>query len=183
MRVDFSSCIRRALLACLVASPLSCAKFGAPLPSSEVASGPTVTAPSGTVEGRREGALRSFKGIPYAAAPVGAARWRPPTNMPRWSGVKQATEYGPACVQPTIPDSSIYSSELGPTSEDCLTLNIWSPADARMRRSLSGSTAAPCRRGRAESRCTTVHGSPHAASSSSPSTIGSASWAFWRFRN
>jgi para-nitrobenzyl esterase len=89
-----------------------------------------VTTASGTVEGRREGVLRSFKGIPYAAPPVGAARWRPPTIVSRWSGVKQATEFGPACIQPAIPDSSIYASDIGPTSEDCLTLNIWSPADA-----------------------------------------------------
>jgi para-nitrobenzyl esterase len=82
------------------------------------------------IEGRREGALRSFKGIPYAAPPVGAARWRPPASVARWSGAKQAVEFGPACIQPAIPDSSIYASDIGATSEDCLTLNIWSPADA-----------------------------------------------------
>jgi para-nitrobenzyl esterase len=130
MREDFRESFRGALLALVATSLLSCAKFGAPMPSSSVASGPTVTAPSGTVEGRREGTLRSFKGIPYAAPPVGPARWRPPTSMPRWPGVKQAAQFGPACTQPPIPESSIYSSDLGPTSEDCLTLNIWSRADA-----------------------------------------------------
>ncbi len=53
-----------------------------------------------------------------------------PRACRRWPGVKQATQFGPACTQPAIPESSIYSSDIGATSEDCLTLNIWSPADA-----------------------------------------------------
>lgn len=130
MRDDFDKYFRYALLACGVALSLSCANFGAPKPSSKVAGGPTVTAPSGTVEGVQEGALRSFKGIPYAAPPVGPARWRAPASMPPWPGARQATQFGPACIQPVLPDSSIYSSDIGATSEDCLTLNIWSPADA-----------------------------------------------------
>ena len=127
---DSTRFIGRAVLACMVVLPLSCAQVGAPVPSPKTAGGPTVAAPSGTVEGIREGQLRVFKGIPYAAPPVGPARWRPPTSLPPWPGIKQATQFGPACTQPAIPESSIYSSELGPTSEDCLTLNIWSPADA-----------------------------------------------------
>ena len=47
-----------------------------------------------------EGDLRVFKGIPYALPPVGSARWRPPSPMPRWTGVRKATEFGPACFQP-----------------------------------------------------------------------------------
>ena len=93
--------------------------------------GPIVKAPAGAVEGQMEGDLRVFKGIPYALPPVGARRWQPPSPMPRWAGVKQTTEFGPACFQPENPGKSIYSWIPVPMSEDCLTLNIWAPAGAR----------------------------------------------------
>ena len=57
-----------------------------------------------------EGKLRVFKGIPYASPPVGLARWKPPSPMPRWAGVRQATEFGPACFQPKSKLSSIYTA-------------------------------------------------------------------------
>jgi para-nitrobenzyl esterase len=78
-----------------------------------------------------EGDLRVFKGIPYALPPTGSARWKPPSSMPRWSGVRQATEFGPVCFQPQSALSSIYTWAPAPMSEDCLTLNIWAPAGAR----------------------------------------------------
>lgn len=92
--------------------------------------GPIVNTPAGALEGRPDGALSVFKGIPYASPPVAEARWRPPTSLPRWSGVRPALEFGPACTQPTPRDTGIYANDLRPTSEDCLTLNIWAPADA-----------------------------------------------------
>ena len=99
--------------------------------SSSVPGAPIVKAPAGTVEGQMEGDLRTFKGIPYALPPVGSARWRPPSLMPRWSGVKQALDFGPACFQPHSKLSSVYVENPFPMSEDCLTLNIWAPVDAR----------------------------------------------------
>ena len=93
--------------------------------------GPIVKAPAGAVEGQMEGGLRVFKGIPYALPPVGSRRWQPPSPMPRWAGVKQTTEFGPACFQPENPGKSIYSWIPVPMSEDCLTLNIWAPTGAR----------------------------------------------------
>ncbi|MGC2617990.1 MAG: carboxylesterase family protein [Acidobacteriaceae bacterium] len=98
--------------------------------SSDDQAGPVVNAPAGTVEGRRDGELRVFKGIPYALPPVGAARWRPPSPMPRWTGVREATEFGPACWQPKPQLSNIYAGNPMPMSEDCLSLNIWTPARA-----------------------------------------------------
>src|SRR5690606_20979182 len=92
---------------------------------------PVVSAPAGAVVGRTEGVLRVFKGIPYALPPVGEARWAPPRPTLAWSGVRQAVAFGPACVQPARPASSVYAYDVGDMSEDCLTLNIWSPADAR----------------------------------------------------
>jgi para-nitrobenzyl esterase len=90
-----------------------------------------VNFPAGKVEGLIERDLRVFKGIPYALPPVGSLRWRSPEPMPRWSGIKKATDFGPACVQLKPQLSNIYTRDPMPMSEDCLTLNIWAPRDAR----------------------------------------------------
>jgi para-nitrobenzyl esterase len=75
--------------------------------------------------------MRVFKGIPYALPPVGERRWKPPVELPRWDGVKKATEFGTVCMQPVSKVQSVYTDDPGPMSEDCLTLNIWAPADAK----------------------------------------------------
>jgi para-nitrobenzyl esterase len=98
--------------------------------TSDDKTGPIVNAPAGAVEGRMEGDLRVFKGIPYALPPVGSARWRPPTPMPRWTGTIKAIEFGAACLQPKPTLSNIYTRNPMPMSEDCLTLNIWAPIHA-----------------------------------------------------
>src|SRR3954454_6344109 len=69
-----------------------------------------------------EAGVASFKGIPYAAAPVGSLRWRPPQPPPESDAIRFAHEYGPACLQPTTPEPGSYR-----TSEDCLTLNLFRP--------------------------------------------------------
>jgi para-nitrobenzyl esterase len=118
-----------AAISILLSSAFSSAPgIGAPIPST--AGGPSANPPAGSLEGVREGDVLSFKGIPYAVPPVGQARWKPPAQLPRWSGIKQASQFGPACTQPPAPGNSVYSNDLGPTSEDCLTLNIWSSAGA-----------------------------------------------------
>ena len=98
--------------------------------SSPMTSAPVVTTSAGVLEGQNEGGLRIFKGIPYASPPVGQARWKPPAKPAPWAGVRPATEFGAACTQPPGRDGSIYSNDTGPTSEDCLTLNVWSPTGA-----------------------------------------------------
>ncbi|GKZ35315.1 hypothetical protein AbraIFM66950_005910, partial [Aspergillus brasiliensis] len=67
-----------------------------------------------------------YKGIPFAAAPTGENRWREPQSAQPWSGVLNATEFGPQCAQ-TISSAGIFSSGKNTTSEDCLYLNIWTP--------------------------------------------------------
>jgi para-nitrobenzyl esterase len=99
--------------------------------ASQAGSSPVVDAPAGRIEGMVEGRLRVFKGVPYAQPPVGQARWKPPVPMPRWQGVKEAKAFGPACIQPISRGTSVYAQDLEPTSEDCLTLNIWAAIDAR----------------------------------------------------
>ena len=100
------------------------------LPIAAAAQDAVATPPAGALQGSIDGGLRVFKGVPYAAAPVGANRWKPPQPAPRWEGVRPATGFGPACIQPTRGQPNLYSVDLGPTSEDCLTLNVWAPAKA-----------------------------------------------------
>ena len=91
-----------------------------------------VKAPAGAVEGELVDGMRVFKGIPYAVPPVEARRWQSPAPMPVWKGKRDATDFGPACIQPTSRTKTVYSpAEPLPMSEDCLTLNIWAPADAK----------------------------------------------------
>jgi para-nitrobenzyl esterase len=90
------------------------------------------TAPAGPLRGTAVGKLHLFKGIPYALPPVGDLRWKEPQAMTPWRTIRDATQFGPACVQPVSPVPNIYSAaEPLPMSEDCLTLNIWAPAAAR----------------------------------------------------
>jgi para-nitrobenzyl esterase len=120
-----------AVAACLTPVILYSAEEELSMPAaSDDKTGPIVKAPAGTAEGRMEGELRVFKGIPFALPPVGSARWRPPSPMPRWEGVKKTTEYGPACWQPKPTLSNIYTRNPMPMSEDCLSLNVWTPAHA-----------------------------------------------------
>jgi para-nitrobenzyl esterase len=81
---------------------------------------PVVTTESGAVRGSVEGEVVAFRGIPFAQPPVGPLRWRAPRPVAPWEGVRDATEFGPSCMQ---------TDDL-PKSEDCLTLNVWRPAAA-----------------------------------------------------
>jgi para-nitrobenzyl esterase len=96
-----------------------------------IAATPIVDAPAGKVSGTDEAGLRVFKGIPYAVPPVGDLRWKAPVPRPRWTGTRAATDFGPACVQPQAPNATVYSGAPMPVSEDCLTLNVWTPANAK----------------------------------------------------
>jgi para-nitrobenzyl esterase len=82
---------------------------------------------SGVLEGSIEDGVSSFKGIPFAAPPVGDLRWRPPQPVTAWTGVRRATAYGSDCAQLPFPGDA---APLGtPPAEDCLVLNVWRPAE------------------------------------------------------
>jgi para-nitrobenzyl esterase len=76
-----------------------------------------------------DGKVRAFKGIPYAAPPVGPLRWQPPQPAAKWKGVRDATQFGARCMQAAIYEDMVFRDP-GP-SEDCLTLNVWTPANAK----------------------------------------------------
>ncbi len=80
---------------------------------------------SGELEGVRENNLNVFKGIPFAAPPVGELRWREPQPVAAWNGVRQANAFSPACPQPEAKIQG--AGTKGPQSEDCLYLNVWTP--------------------------------------------------------
>ncbi len=81
---------------------------------------------TGRLQGVASGDVLAFKGIPYAAAPVGALRWRAPQPAPKWSGVRDASQFGNACIQEGRQGKG--AEELGASeSEDCLYLNVWRP--------------------------------------------------------
>jgi para-nitrobenzyl esterase len=82
---------------------------------------------SGQLKGVAQADVVAFKGIPYAAPPVGDLRWRPPHPVTPWSGVRAAEQYGAICPQKY--DSKDNGVGPPPTSEDCLTLNIWTPVE------------------------------------------------------
>jgi para-nitrobenzyl esterase len=90
---------------------------------------PTVTVDAGMIRGVASNGVAAFKGIPYAAPPVGALRWRAPQPVAPWRDARQATEYGLDCVQKPIPGDAAASG--GKFGEDCLFLNVWCPAGTK----------------------------------------------------
>ncbi|MGC2332222.1 MAG: carboxylesterase family protein [Candidatus Acidiferrales bacterium] len=72
--------------------------------------------------------VRVYRGIPFAVPPVDDLRWKPPQPAAPWQGVRQATQFGNACAQPPFPSDRLYGDSPPPISEDCLYLNIWTPA-------------------------------------------------------
>lgn len=82
---------------------------------------------TGLVEGITDGdsRIRIFKGIPFAAPPVGNLRWQAPRPAAPWTGVRKATEFGARCMQGRVFSDMVFRDEM---SEDCLYLNVWTPA-------------------------------------------------------
>lgn len=86
---------------------------------------PMVEIESGQLQGAVVEDVTVFRGIPFAAPPLGEWRWRPPQPVPAWTGVRSAENYGPFCAQA---QSKLLWFELDVISEDCLNLNVWTPA-------------------------------------------------------
>ncbi|HSW39429.1 MAG TPA: carboxylesterase family protein, partial [Acidobacteriota bacterium] len=95
-----------------------------------------VSTKSGKLEGKRENRQFVFKGVPYAAPPVGKLRWHPPHGVQPWEGIRPAGDFGPIAPQNVLPGSEMIAG-LGvdePRNEDCLFLNIWTPGIDDVRR-------------------------------------------------
>ncbi|MGA2780027.1 MAG: carboxylesterase family protein [Steroidobacteraceae bacterium] len=116
------------IVAVASASAVRAAASSAPLLEAP----PIVVTDAGAISGISERGLAIFKGVPYAAAPVGELRWRPPAAHARWRDTRKADEFAPACMQQGV---SMPGETPPPISEDCLFLNIWAP-NSRARRHL-----------------------------------------------
>jgi len=89
---------------------------------------------SGVISGIHDAAthLDEFKGIPYAAPPVGALRWKPPQPVAAWNGTRKADHFGPRCMQLPLFSDMVFRSD--GMSEDCLYLNVWTPVGSASRK-------------------------------------------------
>jgi para-nitrobenzyl esterase len=90
----------------------------------------TVKVDGGQIAGVVANGVRVFRGIPFAAPPVGDLRWKAPQPIIAWDGVRPADRFGPQCVQTPYPVGSVYAMETAPQSEDCLYLNVWTTGGA-----------------------------------------------------
>jgi len=89
------------------------------------AAGPVVKTTAGSVSGEAKAGVAAFKGVPFAAPPVGALRWRAPQPPTAWTAPREAVAYGPDCMQQPFPGDA---APLGVTpAEDCLYANVWAP--------------------------------------------------------
>jgi para-nitrobenzyl esterase len=93
---------------------------------------PRVTVSNGVLEGTHSSGIRIFKGVPFAKPPVGSLRWREPQPAENWKGVRKADKFGPRAMQKYIYSDMNFRSE--GVSEDCLYLNVWTPAKSTSER-------------------------------------------------
>jgi para-nitrobenzyl esterase len=115
-RVSSSSPLQRGADEAWKAILVSTALLAAVAVSAQPAT-PIVEITGGKLSGAIQDGQGVFKNIPFAAPPIGDLRWREPQAVGAWSGTRDGRTFGHACMQPSAPD----------TSEDCLTLNIWTP--------------------------------------------------------
>ena len=111
--------MRIALAGCLAALTATIMLSAPPAQATPCADPDIACTDLGPVRGTAEGGTLAFKGIPYAAPPVGALRWRPPAPARPWDGVRDGKSFGPIC--PQIVNGAVVGDE------DCLTLNVWRP--------------------------------------------------------
>src|SRR6185312_7343940 len=115
------------------------ATHAAPTHAARVHAAPMLARPvrtgSGLIAGMQSevAGVTAFKGIPFAAPPVGDLRWRPAQPLAQWSGVRAGDKFGPVCIQPhqrrRVPNNrAVDLPDSPPMSEDCLYLNVWTPA-------------------------------------------------------
>ncbi len=105
---------------------------GPPMAAAAASFPAEVKIESGALSGAASDGVLSFKGVPFAAPPVGALRWRAPQPAAAWAGVRPATEYGHDCMQLPFPSDA---APLGTKpDEDCLVVNVWRPAESTGRK-------------------------------------------------
>jgi para-nitrobenzyl esterase len=120
MPISFKSLIRAPLLVVVLTTS-----------ATTLAQSPRALTESGAISGVRESGLSVYKGVPLAAPPVGDLRWRPPAPVAPWIGTRKTDAFAPACMQTGV---SMPGETPPAVSEDCLYLNIWTPAKSAKER-------------------------------------------------
>jgi para-nitrobenzyl esterase len=118
--------MKAGLIGALVAALMTSAPVSAAIGRSVKVEGGLLSGTPG-----KHPSVMAFKGIPYAAPPTGALRWRAPQPVAAWQGVRQASQFGASCIQSIVAERKPWTSEFmtpGQISEDCLYLNVWTPA-------------------------------------------------------
>jgi len=115
MSTSYSNFFNRAVLLFLI--PATCAVT--------LAQHPTTSTESGAISGVHEDGLNIYNGVPFAAPPIGDLRWRAPAPVTPWKSTRKANAFAPACMQEGV---SMPGETPPAVSEDCLYLNIWTPA-------------------------------------------------------
>src|SRR6185312_3532015 len=95
-----------------------------------LAANESVKVDGGLISGITVDGVRTFKGVPFAAPPVGELRWKAPQPVVTWEGVRKCEGFGPECPQAPYPAASLFYSPPQKQSEDCLYLNVWTAAKA-----------------------------------------------------
>lgn len=127
----FTTRLTHALAAlCIGVALVACSADTVETAKESDSAGPMVTVAQGKLAGRSEGDINIFQGIPYAAAPTGDLRWKPPQPAAPWQDIRDASAFGPSCIQPPVPPTSVYYDPPQTSSEDCLSLNVWAPSGA-----------------------------------------------------
>ena len=124
-RAPLAACCAALAALALAAAGATAATAGTRAVASGSGAGPVVPTGDGPVRGVTAGSIDEFLGIPYAAPPTGNLRWRPPQPPAEWQGVRDTTQFGPSCPQPPQGNATFPP---GAISEDCLYLNVYSPA-------------------------------------------------------
>jgi para-nitrobenzyl esterase len=122
---------------CIVRRPFFVAAVVASICGTAAAAAPLeVKTAQGRIVGEQSGDVRVYRGIPYAAPPVGDLRWRDPQPAASWSGVRDATKFSARCMQSTNPAQGRNRGPMQdlPVSEDCLYLNVWTAAERAQER-------------------------------------------------
>src|SRR5580704_868171 len=123
----FSKVLSRAVFLVVVVTTSTLAQGRKTSTISAAAKTPAIATEAGAISGVREGGLSVYKGVPFAAPPVGDLRWRAPAPLAHWTGTRNANAFAPACMQ----DGVSMPGETPPVvSEDCLYLNLWAPANS-----------------------------------------------------
>ena len=124
-RAPLAACCAALAALALAAAGATAATAGTRAVAAGSGGAPIATTGDGAVRGVAAGSINEFLGIPYAAPPTGHLRWRPPQPPAEWQGVRDATQFGPSCPQPAKGNATFPP---GPISEDCLYLNVYTPA-------------------------------------------------------